>query len=57
MLAPADGTEPRPGLLVEWRREEHPDGWAGRVLYLAQLRTGRWSVVEEWIPAELLKPL
>lgn len=55
VLAPADGTEPRPGLLVEWRRPEGPAGWSGRVFYLARVRGGRWSVVEEWIPAELLR--
>ena len=45
----------RPGLLVEWRTT--PIGWEGRVLYVAQLRPGAWSVVEEWLPATLLTPL
>lgn len=49
---PVDASHPRPGLLLEWRRAGHL--WEGRVVYLAQLRPGRWAAVEEWIPAELL---
>ena len=49
---PVDGSRPRPGLLLEWRRAEHL--WEGRVVYVAQLRAGRWATVGEWIPAELL---
>ncbi len=49
---PVDASQPRPGLLLEWRRAGHL--WEGRVVYLAQLRPGRWAAVEEWIPAELL---
>ncbi|GGD10676.1 hypothetical protein [Nocardioides daphniae] len=49
---PVDAAHPRPGLLLEWRRAGHL--WEGRVVYLAQLRPGRWATVEEWIPAELL---
>ncbi|MCY7397178.1 MAG: hypothetical protein LH468_13700 [Nocardioides sp.] len=42
----------RPGLLVEWRRQ---DGrWQGRVVYAAQLRADGWALVEEWVPSELL---
>lgn len=52
---PVDATEARPGLLLEWRRVEHR--WEGRVVYLAELRPGRWSLVEEWIAAELLTPI
>ena len=52
---PVDATEVRPGLLLEWRRAAHR--WEGRVVYLAELRPGRWSLVEEWIPAELLTPV
>jgi hypothetical protein len=44
----------RPGLLVEWRRTDA--GWQGRVVYAAELRTGQWSLVEEWLPASLLAP-
>ena len=44
----------RPGLLVEWRRPAAGPGWEGRVLYLAQLRAGRWAVVEEWVDGALL---
>lgn len=50
--APVDASQPRPGLLLEWRRAGHL--WEGRVVYVAQLRPGRWATVEEWIPAELL---
>lgn len=49
---PADGTQPRAGLLLEWRREGHR--WEGRVVYVAALRPGRWAAVEEWLPAEYL---
>jgi hypothetical protein len=49
---PVDGSQPRPGLLLEWRRAGHL--WEGRVVYAAQLRPGRWATVEEWVPAELL---
>ncbi len=51
--APVDGTKSRPGLLVEWRRVDN-GRWEGRVVYVAELRPGRWSLVEEWVPAELL---
>lgn len=44
----------RPGLLVEWRSV--PTGWQGRVVYAAQLRSGEWQLVEEWLPASLLTP-
>ena len=49
---PVDASQPRPGLLLEWRRAGHL--WEGRVVYVAQLRPGRWATVEEWIPSELL---
>jgi hypothetical protein len=49
---PVDASQPRPGLLLEWRRAGQL--WEGRVVYVAQLRLGRWATVEEWIPAELL---
>ena len=45
----------RPGLLVEWRAAA--SGWEGRVVYAASLRAGRWSLVEEWVPASRLTPL
>jgi hypothetical protein len=55
---PVDGHQPRAGLLVEWRRAARDTGvrggWEGRVYYTAELRPGRWSVVEEWVPEELL---
>lgn len=44
----------RPGLLVEWR--SGPAGWEGRVVYVAQVRSGAWLLVEEWLAAELLTP-
>jgi hypothetical protein len=50
---PVDGSRPRPGLLLEWRRVEH-GRWEGRVVYVAELRPQRWAAVEEWVPAELL---
>lgn len=50
---PVDGSTPRPGLLLEWRRVER-GRWEGRVVYAALLRPGRWATVEEWLPAELL---
>lgn len=49
---PVDGSQPRPGLLLEWRRAGHL--WEGRVVYAAQLRPGKWATVEEWVSAELL---
>lgn len=52
VAAPVDGSRPRPGLLLEWRKVDHR--WEGRVVYAAELRPGRWATVEEWIPAELL---
>ena len=45
----------RPGLLLEWRRAG--DTWEGRVVYAAQLRPGRWVMVEEWAVEALLTPL
>jgi hypothetical protein len=50
---PVDGVQPRPGLLMEWRRAER-GRWEGRVVYVAELRPGAWATVEEWVPAELL---
>lgn len=52
VAVPVDGSRPRPGLLLEWRRVDHR--WEGRVVYAAELRPGRWATVEEWLPAELL---
>ena len=53
ILVPVDGSGPRPGLLLEWRRSG--TGWEGRVVYAAQLRPGRWAWVEEWIAAGLVR--
>jgi hypothetical protein len=52
---PVDGVQPRPALLLEWRRAER-GRWEGRVVYVAELRPGAWATVEEWVPAELLAP-
>jgi hypothetical protein len=52
VTAPVDGGPPRPGLLLEWRRGD--SGWEGRVAYAAELRTGRWGTVEEWLPAAVV---
>jgi hypothetical protein len=55
VTVPVDGGEPRPGLLLEWRKGV--DGrWEGRVVYGAELRPGRWATVEEWIGEALLDP-
>jgi len=42
----------QPALLLEWRRTI--SGWQGRVVRPV-LEDGQWTVVEEWLPAELLK--
>jgi hypothetical protein len=55
VTVPVDGPDPRPGLLLEWRQVER-GRWEGRVVYVAELRPSRWSLVEEWVPAELLAP-
>lgn len=52
---PVDSSRARPALLLEWRRVER-GRFEGRVVYQAELRPGRFSLVEEWIPAELLTP-
>ncbi len=53
---PVDEGPPRPGLLLEWRRDDL-GRWAGRVAYAAHLRPGLWACVEEWLAAEVLTPL
>ena len=55
VTVPVDGPEARPGLLLEWRQADR-GRWEGRVVYVAQLRPERWSLVEEWVAAELLAP-
>jgi hypothetical protein len=45
----------RAGLLVEWRGAG--DRWEGRVVYVAEVRPGRWVLVEEWVAAALLTPV
>ena|SRR5215213_4221037 len=53
VAVPVDGSRPRPGLLLEWRKVER-GRFEGLVVYAAELRPGRWSTVTEWVPAELL---
>ena len=54
---PADDTTARrAGLLVEWRRAVG-GGWEGRVVQVAQVRPGRWALVEEWVDESLLGPV
>jgi hypothetical protein len=54
---PADDTTARrAGLLVEWRRAVS-GGWEGRVVQVAQVRPGRWALVEEWVDESLLGPV
>ena len=51
--APVDAGAPRPGLLLEWRKDGD-SGWEGRVVYAAELRPGQWATVQEWVAADLL---
>ena len=51
--APVDAGSQRPGLLLEWRKDE-VGRWEGRVVYVAQLRPDTWVLVEEWLAADLL---
>jgi hypothetical protein len=54
---PADDlTGRQAGLLVEWRRAVG-GGWEGRVARVAQVRPGRWALVEEWVDESLLGPV
>jgi len=56
VAVPVDGSRPRPGLLLEWRKVER-GRFEGLVTYAAQLRPGRWSTVTDWVAAELLSPI
>jgi hypothetical protein len=56
VTVPVDGGEPRPGLLLEWRKDVG-GRWEGRVVYAAELRPGRWATVEEWVGEAVLDPL
>lgn len=53
VTGPIDGGRSRPGLLLEWRKDES-GSWEGRVTYAAELRPAQWATVEEWVPAALL---
>jgi hypothetical protein len=55
VTVPVDGGVPRPGLLLEWRKDAG-GCWEGRVVYAAELRPGRWATVEEWLSEGLLDP-
>jgi hypothetical protein len=56
VLVPADGSgRRRPGLLVEWRRDDEGH-WSGRVVYVVRLRTGRWALLDEWLPQSDIAP-
>lgn len=56
VLVPADGSGlRRPGLLVEWRRDDH-GSWSGRVVYVVRLRTGSWALLDEWLPQSDIAP-
>ena len=43
-----------PGLLLGW--EQRAAGWWGRVVHPVRERDDGWVVVEEWLPAERLRP-
>lgn len=43
-----------PALLLGW--EQRAAGWWGRVVHPVSEPGGRWVVVEEWLPAERLRP-
>lgn len=52
---PVDDGKPRPGLLLQWRRDLDASGvWVGLVTYPAQLRPGEWAAVTEWLSADHL---
>ena len=43
-----------PGLLLGW--EQRASGWWGRTVHPVREQDGRWAVVEEWLPADRLRP-
>ncbi len=43
-----------PALLLGW--EQRATGWWGRVVHPVREQDGRWVVVEEWLPADRLRP-
>jgi hypothetical protein len=47
--------QPVPGLLAEWRHTDEDEWWA-RVVYPSRPDPGRWSLVEEWVPARRVRP-
>jgi hypothetical protein len=46
-------SEPRPGLVIEWRRAA--TGWQARVVYALD-DANHATMVETWVPAERLRP-
>ncbi|GAA1479093.1 hypothetical protein GCM10009623_35390 [Nocardioides aestuarii] len=43
-----------PALLLGW--EQRAAGWWGRTVHPVREQDGRWAVVEEWLPADRLRP-
>jgi hypothetical protein len=43
-----------PALLLGW--EQRASGWWGRVVHPVSEPDGGWVVVEEWLPADRLRP-
>ncbi len=43
-----------PGLLLGW--EQRASGWWGRAVHPVRAADDRWVVVEEWLPADRLRP-
>lgn len=41
-----------------WRAPDAAgDSWVGQVVYIAELRSGEWATVIEWLPADRLTAL
>ena len=53
-VADAQGNR-HPGLLLEWRKQD--TGWVGLVTYVMADDAGGFSLVQEWVGSEALKPL
>lgn len=46
------GTELQ-ALLVEWRRAG--EQWEASVIYVTEVRAGRWGTITEWVPADRVR--
>lgn len=44
-----------PGLLLGWERRA--SGWWGRAVHPVPAADAGWAVVEEWLPADRLRPV